>query len=217
MDADLAPLSRVERKRLEARTRIVEAAESLFRERGVADVTIQDITAAADVGHGTFYLHFKTKSDVLLPILVAEAARLDGHVQRSFSRPSDPAEVLATSARYIGARIVRDELWRWFLRNVGVPGDAMREAFGRFSVRDLKAGLASGRFASADPNAAATFCFGGYVSVLLACIGAEEPEPMIDYAAETILSVLGLDAGEAADIAHRSIAGIGSTDDSPGR
>jgi AcrR family transcriptional regulator len=208
MDADLVPLSRVERKRQEARTRIVEAAAQLFRARGVDAVTIQEITAAADVGHGTFYLHFKTKTDVLLPIMVAEAAALDAKVQRHFPGPRDPAEVLATSSRYIASVIVRDALWRWFLRHSGVPGESMRAAFGRFSVRDFRAGLASGRFAAADPRTAATFCFGGYISVLLACIDAEDPQPMIDHAVETMLRVLGLNADEAADIAHRSIAHI---------
>lgn len=207
-DAQAQPvsLSRVERKRHAARARIVDAAADLFRAHGVDAVTIQDITGAADVGHGSFYLHFKTKTDVLLPILMEDARALDERVQRSFEPVSDPADVLATSARYVGAQIVRDELWRWLLRHSGIPSESMRQAFGRFSVRDFKAGLATRRFHAPDPDATAIFCFGGYVSVLLACLDRDDPEPMIDDATETMLRVLGLDAGEAAVIAHRSLA-----------
>ena len=51
-------LSRVERKRRDARDRIIRQAESLMRNQPIDDITIQDITDAADIGHGTFYLHF---------------------------------------------------------------------------------------------------------------------------------------------------------------
>lgn len=203
--ASSAPLTRVERKRLEARTRLVDAATALFRARGVDAVTIRDITAAADVGHGTFYLHFKSKPEVLLPIMVAEAAELDARIQQHLPPPRDPAEVLATSSRYIGSVVVRDELWRWFLRHSGLPSESMRQAFGEFTRRDFREGLASGRFTSADPATVATFVFGGYVSVLMAALDSEAPEAMIDQAAETMLRVLGVDDEEAREIARRPL------------
>ena len=37
----------------------------------IDDIQIKHITEAADVGHGTFYLHFKSKYDVLVPIVQA--------------------------------------------------------------------------------------------------------------------------------------------------
>ena len=200
-----APLTRVERKRQEARNRIIDAAAGLFRARGVDAVTIQDITSAADVGHGTFYLHFKSKHEVLVPIMIAAAAELDARIQRCRPPPRDPAEVLATSSRFIGSIVVRDELWRWFLKHSGLPGDSLRKAFGEFTRRDFRTGLVSGRFAAADPGAAATFCFGGDVSVLMASLDSESPQPMIDQAAETMLRVLGVSAEEAREIAHRAL------------
>lgn len=202
---DTDHMTRVERKRLEARTRIVDAAAALFRARGVEAVTIQDITSAADVGHGTFYLHFKSKHEVLLPIMVAEAAELDARIHRHLPPPRDPAELLATSSRYIGSVVVRDQLWRWFLEHSGLPGDSLRRAFGEFTRRDFNEGLASGRFAATDPATAAMFAFGGYVSVLMASLDSDSPQAMIDHAAETMLRVLGVPAEEASEIAHRPL------------
>jgi AcrR family transcriptional regulator len=196
-----ANLTRVERKRLEARARIVKAAGDLFRAHGVDAVTIQDITGAADVGHGSFYLHFKTKTDVLLAILLGRAAELDARVQQALGKDADPALVLATSSRYVGRKVLGDELWCWLLANSGVPSESLRSAFGRFSSRDLRAGVEGGRFAVDDARASAIFCFGGYVSVLLAAIGQPDAHALIDRAAETMLRVLGLEASEAATIA----------------
>jgi AcrR family transcriptional regulator len=44
---------------------LMNAAQALFIENGVAATTIDQITAAADVAKGTFYLHFGSKEDVL--------------------------------------------------------------------------------------------------------------------------------------------------------
>lgn len=206
--AESTNLSRVERKRLEARARIVEAAASLMRERAVDEVTINDITSAADVGHGSFYLHFKTKHEVLLPVMKAEAAAIDERLQRALGGVSDPAEFLSASARYMGYTIVHDELWRWFLSHSGVPSEDMRLTFGSFSERDYAKGRASGRFQPTDPKVTPMFGFGGFVSVLLASFDAAEPEDMIDQAVAILLQVLGLDAGEAAALAAKPLPTI---------
>ena len=142
------------------------------------------------------------------PILLADAAALDGAVQKHLGPGADPAVVLATSARYIGLCIVRDPLWRWFLAESGGPAETVRQAIGAFGTRDFKAGLAAGRFRVGDVHATAVFCFGGYVSVLLAGIDADDPAHLIDQAAATMLRTLGIEAEEAAEIARRPLEGI---------
>jgi AcrR family transcriptional regulator len=47
------------------RSRLLEAAESVFVERGIAAATIDEITARAGVAKGTFYLYFKSKDDLV--------------------------------------------------------------------------------------------------------------------------------------------------------
>ncbi|MEM8767088.1 MAG: TetR/AcrR family transcriptional regulator [Pseudomonadota bacterium] len=202
------PLGRVARKRQEARVRLINAAARLFREQGVEAVTIGAITRAADVGHGSFYLHFKSKHEILLPIMMEDAAALDAKVQRALGAEADPAVILATSARYVGISMVRDPLWQWFLAEAGVPVETVRQAIGAFGTRDFKAGLARGRFQVGDLEATAVFLFGGYVSVLLAGIKAEDPERLINQAAAIMLRTLGLEREEAAEIAARPLEDI---------
>jgi AcrR family transcriptional regulator len=48
----------------ERRDELMNAAERLFLEHGFGPTTIEQITAAAQVAKGTFYLYFKSKEDV---------------------------------------------------------------------------------------------------------------------------------------------------------
>lgn len=45
--------------------RIIEVAKRLFEEKNYDDVSVLDITNAAGVSKGAFYLHFETKEDLL--------------------------------------------------------------------------------------------------------------------------------------------------------
>ncbi|MEV1243472.1 TetR family transcriptional regulator [Nonomuraea sp. NPDC049750] len=64
--------SRGERRKLRTRRALIEAAQEIYAERGDFEVSIQQITDAADVGFGTFYNHFSSKAE-LLDAAIAEA------------------------------------------------------------------------------------------------------------------------------------------------
>ena len=61
----LQGMGRRERRAAETRLRLFRSALQLFAERGFANVTVEDITEAADVGKGTFFNYFKSKDHVL--------------------------------------------------------------------------------------------------------------------------------------------------------
>lgn len=61
-----ASLGLRERKKRMRLQRILTAARALFIEKGFVATTIQDITAAADVGLGTLYLYARSKEDLLV-------------------------------------------------------------------------------------------------------------------------------------------------------
>ena len=50
---------------METRIKLFRCALQLFSERGFSNVTVEDITEAADVGKGTFFNYFETKDHVL--------------------------------------------------------------------------------------------------------------------------------------------------------
>jgi AcrR family transcriptional regulator len=58
-------MGRRERRAAETRVRLFRCALQLFAERGFPNVTVEDITEAADVGKGTFFNYFESKDHVL--------------------------------------------------------------------------------------------------------------------------------------------------------
>jgi AcrR family transcriptional regulator len=61
---DIPPPTRHERRRLQTRKILIETTLQLILEKGYDAVSIQDITDQADLGRGTFYIHFKDKDEV---------------------------------------------------------------------------------------------------------------------------------------------------------
>jgi AcrR family transcriptional regulator len=58
-------MGRRQRRAAETRLRLFRSALQLFAQRGFQNVTVEDITEAADVGKGTFFNYFQTKDHVL--------------------------------------------------------------------------------------------------------------------------------------------------------
>jgi AcrR family transcriptional regulator len=91
------------RRRLEARYRILEAADALFDENGGAGggyerTTIDMIVERAGVSRRTYFNHFDTKADALLIDLKTMIAR---HHQALEARPPDEALFDAVTASFL--------------------------------------------------------------------------------------------------------------------
>jgi AcrR family transcriptional regulator len=71
------------------RNAILEAAESVFAERGFHRARIQDVAARARIAVGTVYNHFDEKEDLLRALL---EERMDGAVTELERRPGDPPD-----------------------------------------------------------------------------------------------------------------------------
>ena len=199
------PVSRVERKRRDTRQKIVAAAEQLMTDNPIDEVTIADITHAADIGHGTFYLHFKSKNEVLIPIVQHRARYWDDVLQQNITVLDDPAEIVAFSGRHLARVIADDPLWRWFLQHSGVPAETMRDVLGRLTSRDFGKGLISGRFEIPELSIGSGFLLGGFVNSLLTAFNRDNPGEAIDQTMEMILRVLGIPVEEAKLIAHKPL------------
>ena len=55
---------RTKEESLVTRTRILDAAENVFHDKGVAHASLEDIAAAAQVTRGAIYWHFKDKAEL---------------------------------------------------------------------------------------------------------------------------------------------------------
>jgi AcrR family transcriptional regulator len=101
-NADIAaPLRRGERRKQHTKRRLLDAAAETYADGSVESATISAITERADVGLGTFYLHFEDKDAIAAAvalfavrrIIVDEATAIEA--VRSVGGDPDPLAVLA--------------------------------------------------------------------------------------------------------------------------
>ena len=92
-------MGRRERKKLQSRKMILEAAISEFSKKGYKETSVADIMAAADLGIGTFYNYFASKEELLFSLLgrLGETIRIALAEARAAERSS--LELLEVGAR----------------------------------------------------------------------------------------------------------------------
>lgn len=79
------------RSRVATRERLLASATALFAERGLFGVTSHDIAHEAGVAAGTFYLHFKDKTEIFRHILSDTVESLRSDIQAAVAA-TDNAE-----------------------------------------------------------------------------------------------------------------------------
>jgi AcrR family transcriptional regulator len=83
-------LSRRERKKLETRQGLLEAALALFREKGYEATTVEEITEQADVAKGTFFNYFSSKEVLLDELAVWRVEQLRVALDVTEGAPASP-------------------------------------------------------------------------------------------------------------------------------
>jgi AcrR family transcriptional regulator len=150
------------------RAEILQVASMLFRERGYAATSVDDIVGGVGVAKGTFYYYFRTKEDVLTAL-----ARLlaDEMAQRSRAVAQDPSlgaieklrAIFAEQRRVLGARPdIMDGLHRPENRELHERSNVETvRAFGPILADVVEEGRRAGIFDVEDPLSTAQFVLAG--------------------------------------------------------
>lgn len=75
-------LSRRSRQKEETHERIVKAALRLFEKRGFAATRTQDIAEEAGISHGSIFVHFRTRDELLVHVCGRFLATLDARTRQ---------------------------------------------------------------------------------------------------------------------------------------
>ena len=86
--------NRFDRRREKTRVELMEAAVRVISSKGYHQTRIADIATEADVGLGTFYLHFKTKNEIFIELIEHGAAELRKNLGEAKAGVHSPAEKL---------------------------------------------------------------------------------------------------------------------------
>ncbi|WP_277212724.1 TetR/AcrR family transcriptional regulator [Isoptericola croceus] len=93
------PVGRRERNKQQKLERIVAAASELFAERGVDDVTTQEIADRADIGAGTLFLYAKNKGELLLLVQNSTYAEALEQGKAAATAITDPLDAVMAIVR----------------------------------------------------------------------------------------------------------------------
>lgn len=163
-----APQRRGGRSREDRREDLLVAAERVFLDRGVAAATVADITGAAQVAKGTFYLYFASKDHVLAAL---HQRFVEGFVERATRLFRDVGDedwwVLADRlvARLIDYDFEHRQLHRVVHESIGPHVEELYAEHER-QVKDLivgavRAGTAAGAFDVLSPAVTADLLYHG--------------------------------------------------------
>ncbi len=83
---------------LENRTRLLQAATSMFREHGI-EVTVGEIADAAGVGRGTVFRNFPTKDHLIVAVLAERMREVAASARELLRSDQDDAEIAFTLAQ----------------------------------------------------------------------------------------------------------------------
>jgi len=124
-----------DRKKRQARHRIIRAATGLFAEKGMADTTMEEIAASSDVSVGTVYNYFGTKNALLLAGVEEETEKMVAAGMATLADPGD--DPLIAVKRLI--HVYLDDFSAWDPR---LLREVMSAAFSQVGGEELTSELA---------------------------------------------------------------------------
>jgi AcrR family transcriptional regulator len=198
-------LTRGARRRARMRARLIEAARIVFARQGVDATRINEITEEADVGFGSFYNHFSSKEEIVAAVL-EQAVASHGEAVNEFSMAlEDPAEIVAVAHRHFASLARTDPDTAWLLIRLEPSHRVLAGALRSYAARDIARGVATRRFAPADPDVALHASGGSLLGVMRAILEGELGADAEVAHAEGVLRTLGVDPAEASEVARRAL------------
>ena len=147
--------NRFERRRERTRQDLLAAATRVLAEKGLHQTKIADIAAAADVGVGTFYLHFPDKETLFDAVVEETVRRLKATVDAAREKARGPLEKVEAANRAF-FRFARDnrEVFKIVFGHAAAYNDLIRRAQTLFIAdieKEIREGIASGAFVPLPP------------------------------------------------------------------
>jgi AcrR family transcriptional regulator len=155
----------------------MNAAQPLFLKLGVGPTTIEQITAAADVAKGTFYLHFASKEAVLTALRVRYVREFQARIEDAIKKcpPEDWDAKLAAWAEaavtaYLDSVPVHDLVFHEFETDGSHP-DIVVE----YLTSMLEEGARAAVWSVEEPRLTAVFLFHGLHGVVDEALATRQP------------------------------------------
>lgn len=199
---DASSLSRRERKKLETKIAILEAARDLFQGQGFDETSIEAIAERADVSRSTFFNYFPTKESLLSEIAAVEMESLEQLVTVKLADVPSAVDKIRHVMRLLIAdtvpflRVTRHVLLETMLHPSDVPSPLVR--LDAILANLVKQAQSQGEIrADLAPTHVAQFITGAYLAAFFSWITDDAPHKPAPQGTEVTVFVDMLFAGIA--------------------
>jgi AcrR family transcriptional regulator len=198
-------VSRVARKRSEARRRLIDAGIELVAERGVEGLRLRELAERADVGFGSFYTHFASKEELVEVIVSDYVGSLTQAIIADASEREDPAQTAVIAHRNFIRLAYEDPQLARLIVHLDRADALLETATAPILAPLLQRGMRNGRFHGVDVEVSVSFIVGATIAVMRAIL-AGRLGPDADVAsARTLLRAFGLPDAEARILASAEL------------
>ena len=192
------------RRKARTRKKLLDAASDLCTAKTLEDISIVDITEAADVGLGTFYNHFESKQELLKALADEFLQEYETALDNMVADLTDPAEVFLVSYRFT-VRCACDERGWHIIRQM--PHNYVRVRLEARSMADIEKGLEAGRFNVADHKNFGTVLNCSVVGIMWGVVDKDVSLEQAESYAAYFLSLLGMGSDEVDALMSRDLPG----------
>ena len=153
--AGVATANRFERRRERTRQELLAAATRVLAEKGLHETKVSDIAAAADVGVGTFYLHFPDKEALFDAVVEDTMRRFKATIDEARESVDDPIDQMrAANGAFCRFAAENREVFRIVFGHAAAYNEVIRRAQAMFAAdveQSYRDGVAKGAFKPLPP------------------------------------------------------------------
>jgi AcrR family transcriptional regulator len=149
------------------RAALLKAGHSLFAERSLADVSIDEIAERAAISKQTFYNHFSDKAALAKEIYLSVRDRIEAEIAVANEGVADPAMRVARGVCVYVRTALNDPDHIRFVSRMLIDDIDSQDPANDGLIKDLTNGLAEGRFVVRSLETGAAFVLGASEPMLL--------------------------------------------------
>jgi AcrR family transcriptional regulator len=201
-----------------AQARIYEAAVRIFADQGTTHASVTELAHAAGLARGTIYNNVENLDSLFEEVAAALGDEMHARILASFNATDDPALRLARGMRFFVRRAHEEPHWGRFIVRFAFTTSTMRSLLSGPPRRDLREGLARGRYRFPAEQMPSVIAFVGSTTLAamwLVLDGQRTWREAGSDAAELMLRAIGIDPEEARALAWTDLQPLPEPADSP--
>lgn len=192
------------RRRARTEARILEAAISVFAEKGPDAPVIDDFIKAAGIARGTFYNYFRSTQELLQATSDWLSDDMIESIETEIGRIKDPVRRYANGMRLWLRRAETDRAWCAFVARVWFKGGFATSA----PLRDIRMGMKKGEFHCPNPEVGFDLAMGTLRQAMIRLVEEPTLKNYGDSVAVVILQGLGLDRSKISELVSQPLPNL---------